>query len=499
MWGRAVVVIGKYGQGRAVQWTGYDWMSTAIQGPVNGLDDLVWRGFTWAARKPFVMRGMPHLATMRIDDITGDEATGVGAPPAFWWIHAMTNAGFKPWLALFTDDLTYESYNYPADNRIADLSNLVASGWVTASVHSFSATQTTPTNFFFFDHLHLTNYPDDVMSNNFVRGTQWLQAAGIPSSTVVIAHYSEVGTNAFNGLTNWGVQFFMDEMVPGTVEYLPPYAPWLVAGPYRLYDPPQQGQSGLPFFYADWLTIPNHPELNGKFFDCYTEIRNVGPDGEWSPGYRSVPDSISIGYYMMKRGFDSMTLGNIFTHEFYIDPSDGPAYGSVSTNDFAAILQGITNELAPYQPIYVTMDYACQYVRATRTSTLTAADYDPLTGRISATFTGNTDLPINVYAYMGADSGITNTYGVVPAFTGTTNVTVGSMPVPAQLLSPVVQNGSNVFTITGQYGRSYSIESASLDFQSWTSNLTVTLTNGTGVVSLPWSGSNQFYRARLLP
>ena len=81
--GAPFVVIGKYGQGRAVQWTSYDWMSTAIQGPVNGLDDLVWRGFTWAARKPFVMRGMPHLATMRIDDITGDEATGVGPRPRF--------------------------------------------------------------------------------------------------------------------------------------------------------------------------------------------------------------------------------------------------------------------------------------------------------------------------------------------------------------------------------------------------------------------------------
>ena len=39
--GAPFVVIVKYGQGRAVQWTSYDWMSSTIQGPLNGLDDLV--------------------------------------------------------------------------------------------------------------------------------------------------------------------------------------------------------------------------------------------------------------------------------------------------------------------------------------------------------------------------------------------------------------------------------------------------------------------------
>jgi hypothetical protein len=494
--GRPLVVVAQYGQGRAVQWASYDWMSTAIQGPVNGLDDLVWRGFVWAARKPFVMRGMPNLATMRIDDVTGNENTTGPQPPAFWWIHQMTNAGFKPWLGLFTDDITYESVNWPADNRIADLSNLVSSGLVTASMHSFTATQT---NFFYFNHATFTAWPDSKMSNNYVLGTQWLQSAGIPSSKVVIAHYGEMGANSFNGLTNWGVEFVMMELVPGTEAYSPPYALWLQAGPYRLYDTPQQAQSLLPFFYADWITVSNHPELNGKLFNCYTEVQNVSPMGEWAPTNGDIPGSIARGYQQLKRGFDSLTLGNIFTHEFHIDQSDGPPYGNFTTNNFAAVLSGITNAVAPYHPIYVTLDYACQYVRATRTSTPVSADYDPATGRISATFNGYTDLPLSVYAWTGADSSITNLVGTLPAFTGTTNVTVGSLPAPVQLLTPVVQNGSNVFTIIGQYNRSYAIESTPSIQSGWTSNLTVVLSNDPVVISLPAGTSNQFYRARLLP
>src|SRR4051794_5243615 len=68
---KPLVAVRKYGQGRAVQWTSYDWMAVQVLGPVNGLDDLVWRGMVWAARKPFLMRGMPNLVTLRVDDVEG--------------------------------------------------------------------------------------------------------------------------------------------------------------------------------------------------------------------------------------------------------------------------------------------------------------------------------------------------------------------------------------------------------------------------------------------
>ncbi len=492
--GAPFVVTAQYGQGRAVQWASYDWMSSTIQGPVNGLDDLVWRGFVWAARKPFVMRGFPHLATMRIDDVTGNEASGAGVPPAFWWVHAMTNAGFKPFLAMFIDDITYESFNFPADNRVVDLSNLVASSSVTASVHSFS---TDPTNFFYFNHAAETQWPNNVMTNNYVRGTTFLQKYGIPSSKLVIAHYSEMGTNSFFGLTNWGVQYVLIEVVPGTVEYASPGAPWLVAGPYRLYETPQPGQVNMPMYYADWLQVPNHPELNGKFFDCYTEIRNVGVAGEWAPTNGDIPGSIARGVTMMKRGFDSMTLGNIFTHEFFIDQSDGPGYGNFTTNNFNTVLQGITSNLAPYNPIYVTLDYGCQYARATRTSQITSADFDPVTGRISANFSGYADLAMTAYYYTGADNGITNIPGTVPMFTNAVNATLGSLSVPAVISATTLQGTNFVFTLSGQYDASYSIDGYA-GAGPWQSLQTVTLSNGTTQVSVPVTATNRFFRARLV-
>lgn len=480
------VVTTKFGQGRAVQWAGYAWMSSTVQGPVNGLDDLVWRGMVWAARKPFVMRGFPNLVTLRVDDCSG----------AFWWVHYATNAGFQPFLALFTSDIVSGQLDFN-DNRLADLRGLTTSGNVTASMHLFSVNTN---NFFFFNHATETQWPDSVMSNNYVLGTQWFQTNGIPMSKVIALHYAEIGTNAFNGLTNWGVQFVLINVVPGTVEYISPGgAPWLVGGPYRLYDTPQTASTDMPNYYADFLTVPNHPELNGKFFNAYCWIRNIGPDGdgEWSPADDDIPGSISRGYNMLKRSLDSMTLATLMTHEWYLqNPGDNQLL--ITTNHWQQMLQGITNDLAPYNPIYVTLDYGCQYLRATRTSQLTNADLNPATGQINATLSGYTDLPISVNVYTGADTSITNNPGTVPVFSGTTNVVVGAFTAQARLLGPVIQNGSASFTLIGPCGGNYSIQS-SRDMVNWSQVTTATLTNGTLAISLPVSPSSHFYRAKQLP
>ena len=481
--GSPFVVTAGYGQGRAVQWASYAWMSSTVQGPVNGLDDLVWRGMVWAARKPFVMRGFPNFATFRIDDAAGP----------FWWLHAATNAGFQPHLALFTQDIT-DGQNTRNDGSIADLRSMTASGLVTTSMHSFSINTN---NFFYFNHATETQWPDAVMSNNYAVATQWFQANAIPISQVIAPHYAEIGTNAFNGLTNWGVEFVLLTIVPGTVEYVGPGTPWLVAGPYRLYDPPQNANNDLPDYYADFLPVPNHPELNGKFFTAACWIHNVGAGGEFAPADGDIAGSINRGANMLKRGFDSMTLATLLTHEWYM-VNPGNYTQLITTNHWQQILSGITSNLAPYNPTYVTLDYGCQYLRATRTSQLTNADVDPVSGRISAGLTGYTDLPISVNVYTGADNSITNTPGTVPVFAGTTNVMVGYSSVTAQLLGPVFQGSNAVFTLVGQSGCRYSIQT-SADMVNWSQIQIATLSNGPVMITQPISNASQFYRAKLMP
>jgi hypothetical protein len=400
--GQPLLAVARYGQGRAVQWGSYDWMSTAVLGPVDGLDDLVWRSLVWAARKPFVMRGLPNLLTLRMDDAAGP----------FWWVHVANEMGFKPWIGLFL--------SYVAETNTADLRRLVTSGNATTSIHSLDCCST----FFYYNHLGPAPWPDDVISNHFYTGTQWHLNHGIPISKVVVGHYSEIGPNAFAGLNAWGVEFVSVCFTPGNYWRAGP--PWLMAGPYRLYETPRDATSLLyPFFYADFLSIPGHPEFEGQFFCCATEIRDDASCGEWCPSDSDVAGSIARGTRQAKRAFDSLVMSTLYTHEWYLIPIPLSSNQTpMTTNNWRAILQGITNNLAAYHPIYVTYDYACQYLRATRTARLLSADYDPASGRVTATLTGRSDLALEASVYTGQDSLISACAATIPPFLGTTIATL---------------------------------------------------------------------------
>ena len=168
-----------------MQWASYDWMVSTVLGPVDGLDDVVWRGVVWTARKPFVMRGLPNFVTMRVDDVSGP----------FGWVHAANAVGFKPFLALF--------YRIISEAIRRDLQTLTTNGKATASIHSFDYSN----EFFYFDHATEQPWPDNVQSNNFYLGTQWHLSHGIPISKICATHYSEIGLNCFAGLKAWGMEY----------------------------------------------------------------------------------------------------------------------------------------------------------------------------------------------------------------------------------------------------------------------------------------------------
>ena len=407
--GQPLVAITKYGDGRAVQWGSYDWMISTMLGPVSGLDDVVWRGVVWAARKPFVMRGLPNLVTMRVDDASGP----------FSWVPAANAVGFKPFLALFISDISATS--------AAELRGLVINRNATASIHAF-----TTSDFFYFDHQNATGNSDTVQSNNFYVGTQWHLNHGIPMSKVCTTHWSEIGLNCFSGLKDWGIEYVPIEVVPGTIEYSN-NAPWVVNGPYRLYEPPQPGQVRWATYYADWLEVPGHPEFDGQFFNIYSEIRDLSSCGEWCPN-NDVAGSVSRATEMAKRALDSQVMPTIFTHEWYIL--------AISTGNWQAILQGVTNALGAYTPRYVTLDYANQYVRATRTSRLVNSAFNPESGQMAASFSGKSDLDTQVYVFVGADGGITSTFGNVPAFSMSSNNTVLVSGPPTIISAPSSQTNS---------------------------------------------------------
>ena len=141
-------------------------------------------------------------------------------------------------------------------------------------------------------------------------------------SKICATHYSEIGLNAFAGLKAWGMEYVPIEIVPGTDRIRHASHSVVGGGPYRLYETPQQGQVNWPTYYADWLTVPGHPEFNGQFFNIYSEVRDACGVAGMVSGQRCGRQYQSR-HADAKRTLDSMALATVFTHEWYIHPTPG--------------------------------------------------------------------------------------------------------------------------------------------------------------------------------
>jgi hypothetical protein len=419
--GQTFLAVTTYGQGRAVQWGGYQWMSGATKGPVYGLDDLVWRSLVWAARKPFVMQGLPNFVTMRVDDSQGQ----------FWWVDIANTFNIKPWIGLFYKDVS--------NPDAAVLSNLVNSGKATASVHASTGIDFLA-GFFYFDQALGGDYSDTTVAAKFGDATAWHTAHNIPISKYVLGHYYQLGTNVFGGLQQWGVEFVGTEITPGSVYTS---APWLNLGPYRLYES-APATDAIPGTYADFLSVPGHPEFQNRFFNCLTEIRDDA-GYEWYPD-NDIQGTIGRGTRQTRRALDSMVLATLFTHDQHIQP--------ISPSNWTQELQGITSNLASYNPRYVTLDYACQYVRAVHTSNISSSSYDPATGVLSTQLAGSADMATQFYVFNNVSGNISGTLVDVPAFSGSVQVPYPAAgPLDHVVVSPspgiVPTGGMQQFTAQG--------------------------------------------------
>jgi hypothetical protein len=428
-----LLAITSLGAGRIVQWASTDWMDTHYLGPLGGLDDVLWRSLTWAARKPFILRGLPPLVTMRVDDVA---ATGhLWGQSPLWWVHTANRHGFKPWLGLFPYNLS--------ETAINELRELLFNRKATAFPHAFGRPRrgmdpkpgtetsaeadsdpsrmypvsmpqlqdssigkgdpcpyynpvglplraTSYDEFIYYDHENKRPWSDVEATRGLTAIDAWYAAhSPLLMSSYAIAHWGEMGSNIMAHVRDrWGCEFIatyhgVDAPLEG--------ASWLVAGPFRLHETPgsalfdKANRGTRPIYYADFINFADR-----QFFLCCTEIRDE-TGYEWAPD-GDVENSSGRGLRQLKRALDSFALPVLFTHETdYIY--------KISPDAWDGQLARITSGLSAYKLIFVTLDEGVRYVRATKTSRLVSADYDPATRQITAHFTGYTDMPTYFHVF----------------------------------------------------------------------------------------------------
>lgn len=429
-----------------VTYTSMEWMKTAYLGSMMGLDDCLWRSFVWAARKPFVMRGLPPLVTMRVDDVAGRGELMQQSP--LYWIKTANKYGFKPWLGLFIYNLSPVA--------VEELRGYLLSNQATASPHAFGrpnrdqkSNVTTKSytgsilvqsdsrfyydpealplrvnsydEFIFFDHHHGLPWSDEEAKRGIEAVDKWYAVnQPLPMSTYFLAHWYEMGSNIIPHVSQkWGMEYIGMNKAINT-----PYVgsiPWLKGGPFRLYENPgSTTNTSKAIYYADFV------DINGnKFFNSITEIRD-DYGYEWAPD-NNTEISAARGVRQLKRALSSMALASLFTHEtdyiFRIKPES-----------WEEQLMLISKGISDYNPMMVTIDEALKIVRAHKTSHLSESDFSKGTGRINISLEGDTYTRSYVYVFTGGNESINQRLIEIPQFKRSikfTFPTKSDNPIPA--------------------------------------------------------------------
>ncbi len=365
---------------RAVLWHDMGWMDPAVCGPLMGLDDLLWKSLVFAARKPFVMQGLPPFVGMRVDDVWGawreiDEENPLS------WVDTANSYGLIPWLGVFQDNVN--------DATLKQLQKHAKAGTATMFPHAFAGCEWVPSDlpehFAWFDHFAGKPYDDATIKENALRAKKWFSDNGLPISKLALAHYYETGKNALPYFLDMGCEFIGVHMSPST-PYRNDDPHWVNCGPYRKeVDGPHNGTH--PVFYADYL--PDEPRL----FNCVTEIRDVC-GYEWSPT-SNVEKTVRDGTVQITRALQSLVPAVFFTHE-------SAWIQRMSPSTVKASFDGVFSAIEGYAPIPTSMDEICAYVRAKVGIRLTNAQSDGETVKLTVSGKNDRETKFTLFTDEGA-------------------------------------------------------------------------------------------------
>ena len=379
--------VSNYGNGKIVKWNSYDWVFDNLLGPVAGMDDLIWRGIVWAARKPFVMQGIPPFITMRVDDSDG---IGGQVTDNFEWVKIGNEFGIIPWIGTFNNTIPFQ--------YIPTLKSLLDNNLATASPHSFAAS-----DFIYFNHENLSSF--DAAANTRAAKDFYIQN-GLKISKYIVPHFYEISSAALPEVQNMGVEFITIQMLPDNRYFGTEETPWINVAPYRLYN--NGGASwNYPVYYAGSINLSG---IN--FFNCATEIRDDG-------GYEWYPDSdifntSARGIRHLRRSLNSMVLSTLFTHEYFLD--------NISASSWREILYNITTSISEFNPEYTSIDYAIQYIRAKSNIRITNVIENQQ--NIEIEYSGNNDMETKCYLFTDDDNQINYKLINLPQTNGTKIVNV---------------------------------------------------------------------------
>ena len=386
--------------GRAVDFTTYDFMHPDRFGFMMGVDDLIWRSFVWAARKPFVLRGYPRYWASQMDD----EVVGWGSRLRDLWDPTLTGTVSAtgtggPWkVTAMAQMVNLQPGGQDRTDAIAD----VNSGNMKIAFHTNTGISEGD---FYWNAQSPSPLTDAQWQTNLAYAKQIMQGNGgadtlPPMSKSMVPHFWNLSNNTGYDLWNTlGVRYITEIQQPGAYYSAGPPKPdamRLWTHPFRIYEIPPTGTNPnelYTLYSADFLTVGSTAGLPPvKFFTYTTQLlgnRYPSFDARWPNPNQAVDVRESVNNFTEYtwRFWSSMAPVQMYNH-------DGGSFEVGTETERQQAMTQISSWLNANGVHHVFMEDLGAYMCARVSSMLATAQASPTS--LTLNFSGNaTDMDGN--------------------------------------------------------------------------------------------------------
>jgi hypothetical protein len=390
--GGPVLLAGRRGRGRVVQWTVSPrlWLREYL-GFTQGLDDLFWKSIVWVARKPFLMKAMPPYVRMRFDDCNGHWRNAVD----FAFLDHFVARGHRPNVSLNVRSITSDGAA-----RVAELGR---SGRADFAAHTLDAETSV-----WFKRRHGAYSAEEMRA--IAREVDAAFARwGIEPSKVLSDHEHEFGHTALPYLQSRGIRYKMNINLPNE-EREGLHRDWQPA-PYgsMSYAFDEQPVSGMFVVFNHFPTFDHSRtyvndgqqfflnrtggvgELKWDFLNGLTTSTRGAAGNDIKQAARRFAEHTA-------RGFDSLFFGGSITHSHFIK--------DLAPTEWDDLLDDFERLTARYPKLYVSYDEIAEYAESKVNTHVESVELRP-DGGLSCALRGEATLPLKLYCFVDHEDGAT--------------------------------------------------------------------------------------------
>jgi hypothetical protein len=338
-----------------------------------GLDGVFWRALVYAARKPFIFKGMPPFVACRVNDASGSGESG------FSYLDALNEAGFIPHVGLYIRDIERQ--------HVGALREKFHEGKAEFSAHAFSARDDIWPSPIYLKN-DGTEFTPSEMKRNFDEIDTLFDSWNIKPAQTINAHRSQLGLASIPFLKERKQTFAMHLIRPGKL--------FSDVRAHRWEPKP----FGRPEFCLDSF------EEAREIFNGVSRPARQDAQGATGDFLSRGRPAVEEGLFEIMRGLENLTFGCITINE--------PSINALAPGEFERIIHQVYLQLRRVPHIFKPYDFILHYAKNRTDSLIRTYSFE--NNRLTVTLVGKSTLNQFLFLFHESNGDIKQSFLEIPPF-----------------------------------------------------------------------------------